>query len=1167
MKLSQPFSCLIVGEGTLPIRCAEILIAREFMINGIVSSDSMIRRWGEQKGISFLDPAGDLVAFIKRAPCDYLFSIVNPHVLPKEVLVLPRCYAINYHDALLPRYAGSHATSWAIMNREKMHGITWHVMSDRVDAGDVLKQRPIAIDAGETALTLNAKCYEEALSAFTELVDDLRHGCASRTPQNLNEKTFFSRYKRPLSACVISWSRSAEEIDALVRALDFGPYTNPLGLPKLAIEDDFIVVSRTEVQESMSGAVPGTVTAIDDEFIKIATTTRDIALSKLLTIKGHTLLIAEAVEEFGLYEGCHLSDLKSDTAVRLTELNKEISKYEHFWVERLCTQQPVELPYTARSVSLKAPERYVSVTVPLPDEFTSRLAIQHPSWKLGDSILTAFAVYIARICGISRFDIGYSDTELQHELAGLDRVFASQVPLRLEIDNASGFMKAIGSVRTQLEATNRQRTYARDVIGRYPALRSKAGLAGDHRLPVSIKWLAKSDKCEITPGNQIILVIEEDGTSCRWVYDAAAFDKLSITSMLRQFTNLLKAIAADFNQQLTDLPLLTETERHQLINEWNDTKRDYPKDKCIHELFEAQVEKAPDAIAVVFEDQEITYRDLNHRANQLGHYLRRQGVGPDIWVALVMERSIEMVIAILGILKAGGAYLPVDPDLPTERIQFLLGDAHIQWLLTQDKLRSGVTDFDGEVLCLDGDRAKLSNESRENPQPTAQGHHAAYVIYTSGSTGTPKGVVNVQDGLRNRIQWMQQTYRLSAMDRVLQKTPYTFDVSVWEFLWPLSSGACLVLARPGGQRDSAYLVELIQSQRITTLHFVPSMLGVFLQEPGVERCSSLRQVFCSGEALSHDLQQHFFERNSAALYNLYGPTEASIDVTSWECRRDDDTKVVPIGRRIANTEIYILDSYLNPVPIGVPGELHIGGDGLARGYLNRPELTAEKFIANPFGTEPGARLYKTGDLARYLADGNIEFLGRIDNQVKIRGFRVELEEIEAALRQIPSITDAVVIARIDSRGDKRLVAYLVADSEFPVEQLRCHLASSLPEYMIPSAFVQMDTLPLTPNGKIDRDALPAPDSSRPELTEAFVAPRNPNEELLTKIWSQVLKVEDVGIHDNFFDLGGHSLLATQVMSRVRDNLRIEIPLRMLFEYPTVAGLVEQIDQILSLGLK
>lgn len=683
-------------------------------------------------------------------------------------------------------------------------------------------------------------------------------------------------------------------------------------------------------------------------------------------------------------------------------------------------------------------------------------------------------------------------------------------------------------------------------------------------------------------------------------YNTDLFDTGTITRMLGHFQTLLEGIAAAPDQCLNDLPLLT-AEQHQLMVEWNDTTIDYPQDRCIHELFEAQVEQTPDAVALVFEDQQLTYRQINQRANQLAHYLRRLlteakpslGVESEVLVGICMERSLLMVVGLLGILKAGGAYVPLDPEYPPERLAFMLEDAQVPVLLTQQKLlddgrltinnQQSAVNTHPIVVCLDTDweaiRLSISAQAtQENPGSLAQNlsstvnpENLAYVIYTSGSTGLPKGTMNTHRGLSNRLHWMQQAYQLTPADRVLQKTPFSFDVSVWEFFWPLLNGACLVMAQPGGHQDCAYLVKLIVQQQITTLHFVPSMLQVFIEEPGVKACSSLRRVICSGEALPWELQQRFFTCLNAELHNLYGPTEAAIDVTFWACQRHSDLNIVPIGRPIANTQIYLLDDHLQPVPIGVPGELHIGGVGLARGYLNRPDLTAEKFIANPFGQSPGvpsypqARLYKTGDLARYRQDGSIEFLGRIDHQVKLRGFRIELAEIEAVLGKHPAVRETVVMVREDEPGDKRLVAYVVSYPELAiaVSTLRNYLQEKLPAYMVPSAFLLIDALPLTTNGKVDRRALPALLPARPELEETFVAPSTPVEELLTGIWAQILGIERVGIHDNFFELGGHSLLATQVISHLGKAFQVELPLRRLFEAPTVFSLAEQIEMAIK----
>ena len=648
------------------------------------------------------------------------------------------------------------------------------------------------------------------------------------------------------------------------------------------------------------------------------------------------------------------------------------------------------------------------------------------------------------------------------------------------------------------------------------------------------------------------------GLSCTVTYHRDLFESATIARMLAHFQTLLEAILADPNRPVSDLPLLTEATRRQILVDWNDTAADFPKDACIHELFESQVRRTPDAVAAVFEDEQLTYRELNTRANQLAHHLRTLGVGPETRVGIHMERSLEMVVGILGVLKAGGAYVPLDTAYPKERLVFMIQDTQAPVLLTQARLREAMAESVAHVVCLDADWDTVATHSGANPASGVTARNLAYVIYTSGSTGQPKGVMVEHRALANHMHWVQSAFPLSESDRELQHTPLTFDVSVWEFFAPLLSGARLILARPDGQRDSAYLVEVIAQQRVTSIQVVPSLLRMLVEEPRLSACTTLRRVFCGGEALSVELAQRLFARLDVELYNLYGPTETCIDATCWRCDRGQNT--ILIGRPLANTQTYILDPQRQPVPIGMPGELYIGGDGLARGYLNRPDLTAEKFVPNPFGGETCTRLYRTGDLARYRPDGNIEFLGRLDHQVKLRGFRVELGEIEAVLGQHPAVQETVVVAREDSPGDKRLVAYIVPGSDQTLEsgELRSYLKRKLPEYMVPSAFMMLDALPLTPSGKVDRRRLPARDRARSQRKSGYVAPRNVIEERLAKIWEQVLGIEPISVTDNFFDLGGHSLLAVRLFVKIERRLARSLPLASIFEAPTVEQLAAMI---------
>ena len=699
------------------------------------------------------------------------------------------------------------------------------------------------------------------------------------------------------------------------------------------------------------------------------------------------------------------------------------------------------------------------------------------------------------------------------------------------------------------------------------------------------------------------LEVREAGQSLlgTFEYNTSLFEAATIQRMVGHFQTLLQAIVADTNQPIAHLPLLTEAERRQLLVDWNDTAADYPQDKCIHQLFEEQVERTPDAMAVIMAggnqivrlrdceigqgddqspnlliSQSLTYAELNARANQLAQHLQSLGVGPETLVGICVERSPAMVVGLLGILKAGGAYLPLDPTYPPERLAFLLQDAAPRVIVTQARYQHHFP-ATTRLVCLDTDATLIDEQSTHNPGTAVSPTQLAYVIYTSGSTGQPKGVLVEQRGLANLALAQIQAFGVQAGDRVLQVASLNFDVSIWEIVMALGAGATLVLATTEDLLPGPALTQTLQQQAITHVTLVPTALA--LLDP--EALPGLQTLIVAGEACPAALAARWAQ--GRRFFNAYGPTEITVCATMMECGAwRDPQQAPPIGRPLANTQVYMLDRTHQPVPIGVPGELYIGGIGVARGYLNRPELTAERFIVNPFGA---GRLYKSGDLARWLPDGNIEYLGRIDQQVKLRGFRIELGEIEAVLRQHPAVQDAVVVAREDTPGEKRLVAYVVPNQEtewqasslilpkddkdrvaeeIPLSPphpltwsaLRRHVQAKLPDYMLPSAFVELDALPLTPNGKVDRKALPAPVNLRSSQDKTFVAPRTATERALADIWSAVLGVEQIGIHDNFFEVGGHSLLATQVVSRISEACAVTLPLRTLFQAPTIAALAD-----------
>jgi amino acid adenylation domain-containing protein len=659
----------------------------------------------------------------------------------------------------------------------------------------------------------------------------------------------------------------------------------------------------------------------------------------------------------------------------------------------------------------------------------------------------------------------------------------------------------------------------------------------------------------------LALTETEDGFSAALEYATDLFDPATIERMATHFVRILAHILKHPDEQLAGFSFLSANERRLILEEWNDTARTWSEIFPLHGRFERWARNVPDATAVIFRQSALSYEELDRRANIVARLLRRQRVDRGSIIGICLPRSLEMVVGLFAILKAGGAYMPIDPDFPEERIGYMLADAGATHVLTTAGCLPSLSAFPVNAIALDelafGDDDECDDEVRAIAVDPGD---VAYIIFTSGSTGQPKGVMVSHGAIYNRLQWMQEAYGLTSSDRVMQKTPFTFDVSVWEFFWPLSEGACLVIAEPDRHKESAYLVDLIKAQRISCMHFVPSMLQLFLNED-LAGCDSLKRIICSGEALTIEQCRRLQALPGVKTYNLYGPTEAAVDVTHWDCDEWHDQYIsVPIGRPIANTQIYILNEQLQPMPIGVAGELFIGGHNLAEGYLNKPELTKKQFIASPFTESAGVRLYKTGDLARFRTDGAIEYIGRIDSQVKLRGVRIELGEIECVLSQYPDVAEAVVVVCHLDDQDDRLVAYIVPerpDEFLDTASIRAFMGKKLPNYMVPSAIITVPRLPLSENGKLDRKSLPAPKPIRVGGSNESVSDI---ERELLGIWQRYLKVDALGTSDDFFAMGGHSILATQMINAVSGHYDLKVPVRLLFENPTVNGLAKALSE-------
>ena len=855
----------------------------------------------------------------------------------------------------------------------------------------------------------------------------------------------------------------------------------------------------------------------------------------------------------------------------------------NYWQQKLSRELPVLNLPTDRPRPPIQTDNGGSYPFKLSEKLTGQLKelAQTEGATLYMTLLAAFQVLLYRYTGQEDILVGSPMSgRSKVEFASIVGYFVDSVVMRADFSGNLSFRDFLSQVRQTVRGAIAHQDYPFALLVEKLQVESDSSRAPLFQAGFVLKkfpesqdvpnWFFSSEKTlmnweglEVEPfvleqyesqSDLFLEMFEEDSSLVGLLrYNADLFDEPTIARMADHFQNLLEGIVNDPQQRVTALPLMTEVEREQILVEWNNTKTDYPNDKCIHQLFEEQVENNPNAIAVVFEEQKLTYSQLNSKANQLAHYLQKLGVVPETLVGICVERSVEMVVGLLAILKAGGAYVPLDPNYPTSRLKYMVEDAQLSIILTQEKWQNHLLDTKASVICLDTDEEIINQQSQQIPENQVTANQLAYVIYTSGSTGQPKGVTIPHQGLLNLVFWHQRTFEVKSSDKASQIAGVGFDASVWE-IWPyLSAGACLHLVNSEIRLSPEALRNWLISEQIT-ISFVPTPLLENLCSLEWPAQTKLRTVLTGGDKL------HKYP--SVALpfrvFNNYGPTENTVVTTSGlVVSGQEGSTLPPIGKPISNTKVYILDKNFQPVPIGVAGEIHIGGNSLATGYHNRPQLTAEKFITNPFDKSQATKLYKTGDLARYIPDGNIEFIGRIDQQVKIRGFRIEIGEIEALVSQYPDVKENVVIAQSVPAGDKRLVVYIVPKQESTqdtslIPQIRQFLKQKLPEYMIPAAFVLLDAFPLTPNGKIDRRALPVPDTVPSGISTAYVTPQTETEQLLAKIWQEVLQVEKVGIHDNFFELGGHSLLTIKVHTKLQKIYAQDISIVKLFQHPNIS---------------
>jgi amino acid adenylation domain-containing protein len=806
-------------------------------------------------------------------------------------------------------------------------------------------------------------------------------------------------------------------------------------------------------------------------------------------------------------------------------------------------------------------------------------------------LLGAFEVFAYRLSGEPDFVVGVPLAgQPALENAALVGHCVSTVPLRVRLDAEQSFAEHVRAVGDDLAQAHEHSLLTFGSLVRrlnVPRDRSRTPLVsvtfGLDRIGAPFDFGAVSIVSVATPKSyfnfEFAMNVVDDGATLvvETDYNLDLFDTATVRRWLSHYETLLRAVTADPTSPLDSIDLLDAAERERILVEWNDTEELFDEEPRLDTLFEAQVNRRPEADAVIDANERISYAELDRRANRLANRLRTLGVGPDVLVGVCLERSVELIVTLMAVLKAGGAYVPLDPDYPSARIAFMIEDSRAPVIVMRKSLEVDLPS-DTQPVYLDEEETAIGREPTTKPPVERAPTDLAYVIYTSGSTGRPNGVQIEHAAVANHMLWMRRHVPFEDSDRILQRTPLSFDASLDEIFAPLAAGACIVMAPPGARRAAAELVDVIAEYGVTIVVLVPSYAQAMMDEFDARKCASLRRVIFGGEPLSASLYREFRRRLGVQVFNFYGPTEASIDATSWPTLDDAASGVadalldvrdnIPIGRPISNVRAYVLDRSLQPVPLGAVGDLYLAGAGLARGYLGRPELTEERFVvASPRGART-ERLYRTGDLARQLPGGIIEYLGRRDHQVKVRGHRIELGEVESALRRPEAVTDAIAVVREDQPGDVRLVAYVVSstddDADLP-EQLRSSLRADLPDHMIPARIVVLPSLPLLPNGKVDRQALPAPSLEQSHVAaDGHVAPRTATEAKVADVWGTALDIESPGVEDDFFESGGHSLVAARVVTALRTEFGVALAMRHLFEQPTIAGLARTVD-VLSLA--
>lgn len=1166
------FSCYLIGEDSLLISCASLLLESKHNILGIISSNFSIHQWAKQKRIPYYSCLKSAKNALKKEKFDYLFSIVNSQILPKEILRLPQKFAINYHDSPLPRYAGVHATSWAILSNEPTHAITWHVVDELVDAGDILKQVSFSISKTETVFTLNLKCYQKAVEAFSELIVELSNSSYQRIPQDMSERTYNAYSKKPSGNGCINWRDSAENIERICRALQFGKHKNDFALPKIKINKGFFLLHKIQISDQISHHRSGTIVKISDGAWHIATSTKNIIIKQIKTITGGNINLKTVVENYKLKEGGSLPLISMTDGKEIEDISTQFFEDENFWADQWEKFEFSPLPFLSttslpKSTSLLTPLCKLSIS---PTLIRKLRGVIPEGVGTANALIAIWLIYLKRLSDNETVGTLFSYPELSIlNAGGLNSLFANELPCLIKFKERKNFEEILRECAIHIRCLQKRQSHLLDIKARYPKLPNI-----DLGISSAVWFTDKSHSVKHIRSNaSFALAISTEGDELTWFIDKSlkqenSFLLPSLKNIPKHIHTLIEAIIESPEKNIEDLPLIDKKEYDTLIYKWAGKKTSYPEHATLQGLFEAQVNRTPNNIAIVQEDRTLTYAELNARANQLAHYLHQQyDIKLEICVGICLERNVEMIIAIMGIIKAGGGYVPIDPDYPQSRIQLMANDSDIKVIITSAEKYDHLSGILPSINLIDLNSEILRDfkGSLRNPSIKTTSQSLAYIMYTSGSTGQPKGIEVVHRGVVRLVKNTNYA-KFTEKDCVAFASNPAFDASTFEIWSALLNGGKLCIFSNATVYDMQQFTKDLRIRGVTTIWLNAALFNQLIKWDK-DFLKNLKTIFFGGESPSQSLIQALKNRvkSNCRLVHIYGPTENTSFSTSYEVSNFfEQKKFLSIGKPISNTYVYILGKNLQPLPIGSIGELYLAGAGLARGYRNNIPLNQEKFLKNVLANAGNENLYKTGDFVRWLPTGELEFIGRIDNQIKIRGFRIELLEIEACLLRCKLVQDAKVILCKDNRNQSKLVAFLIRrtikdkQNSIIMKEIKSFLTDRLPSYMHPSHFHMVSSFPYNTNGKIDALKLIQDFQYDSQRKKIIFKPKDDVQKLLVQIWEAVFG-KKTSIKDNFFELGGDSIVAMQIVAKAREY-GIKFDIKSLFQYPSVSLLSQTVTK-------